>query len=139
MKRWLPALLLLTSGIAAATDPDLFGQWRGQVQYQATLTNAVDPAAHAVVGLTLSIEPQLRLIGISVENGCHLLGLATPTATPTRLDLDATLSGCRYVGFNRRLHGRAELDKAGRMVIVSFGDQFYNPATILEIKGTLAR
>ncbi|MGB8856739.1 MAG: hypothetical protein WCC58_08735, partial [Burkholderiales bacterium] len=39
------------------------------------------------------------------ENGCHLLGLASPTIGLSLYNIDVTLSGCNYSGFNRRYGG----------------------------------
>ena len=48
------------------------GGWRGQTQYQATVSGVVSPEAHAVVQMTIEIDPQGKVIGSSPENGCQL-------------------------------------------------------------------
>lgn len=82
-----------------------YGEWRGQTQYQAFIKSTSDPAGHAVTDLTLNIDPKGKVLGTSPENGCHLLGLASPGITPTILTLNVTLTGCSYEGYNRTYNG----------------------------------
>jgi hypothetical protein len=64
-----------------------------------------DPAGHAVTNLTIDISPQGKVVGMSTENGCRLLGLAAPGITPTIVKLNVTLTGCAYPGYNRSYKG----------------------------------
>jgi hypothetical protein len=108
MKRWMILLLLAATGAAHAKgDPaNLHGEWRGQAQYQATFDRKPDPAAHVVTNLTIRVEPDGKVWGTSTENGCKLLGIGRPMSpTINVLNLDVTLSGCKYDGLNRRYSG----------------------------------
>lgn len=89
----------------AGVPPGLAVLWKGQAQYQATVDNKLDPSGHAVSGLSLSISPDGKVVGNSPENGCSLLGIATLTPSQSRVDLDVTMSGCRYSGYNMRWSG----------------------------------
>ena len=90
--------------VPAAGKPDFYGGWSGQAQYQAKINSRPIDEAHAVVDLVLIINPKGKLTGASRENDCNALGFATPGLGPT-LNLDVTLTGCRYSGFNRRFTG----------------------------------
>lgn len=82
-----------------------YGEWRGQAQYQAFINSASDPAAHTVTTLALSIDPQGKVIGISTENGCRMLGIAAPGSTQIVVKLDVTVRDCKYAGLNRTYKG----------------------------------
>ena len=82
-----------------------YGDWRGQVQYQATFKGHPVAEAHAVVQTTLSIDPQGKILGSSPENGCKMNGIASPGIGQTILNLDITLTGCTFSKLNRRLTG----------------------------------
>lgn len=104
--RRLLLLFLLASSVAYADGyASPYGEWRGQTQYQAFIRTTSDPAAHTVTNLTLDISPQGKVVGMSAENGCRLLGLATPGITPPIVTLNVTLSGCAYSGYNRPYKG----------------------------------
>ena len=79
------------------------GGWRGQAQYQANVGGAVSQDAHAVVQMTLEIDPQGKAIGSSSENGCKLNGLVSPGFAPAVSSINVTFSGSSYPGFNRRM------------------------------------
>ncbi|MBL8421126.1 MAG: hypothetical protein JNK92_10875 [Dechloromonas sp.] len=99
-------LSLVFSNFVFADSYDTpYGDWRGQTQYQAFIRTNSDPAGHAVTNLTIRIEPQGKVTGSSTENGCKLLGLASPGITPTIVTLNVTLSGCAYAGYNRTFNG----------------------------------
>ena len=93
-----------------------FGGWRGQAQYQANVGGAVSQDAHAVVQMTLEIDPQGKVIGSSSENGCKLKGLVSPGFVPAVSSIDVTFSGCSYSGFNRRMSGTLGLYTAQKYV-----------------------
>src|SRR5574343_1879014 len=60
-----------------------YGDWRGQVQYQASFQGRPISEAHAVVQTTLSIDSQGKITGSSPENGCRMKGVSSPGMTPT--------------------------------------------------------
>lgn len=98
-----PVKVVGNNGNAAYATPS--GAWRGQAQFQATISGAEVNDAHAVVPLTLEIDPKGKVRGISSENGCKFLGISSPGMVPTMINLDVTLTECRYAGFNRRMFG----------------------------------
>ena len=100
-------LASLTSSFAHAGDYSTpYGTWRGQAQYQAMIKSISDPAAHIVTNLTIDIDPQGKVIGTSTENGCKLLGIASPSVAPYILSLNITLTNCNYSGYNRTYNGQ---------------------------------
>lgn len=128
------------SGNAAYSTLD--GDWRGQVQYQVMQNGQPLTAAHAIVPLVLSIEPQGKIKGVSQENGCQLKGIAAPGPVRNMLTIDVTLSGCRYKDFNRRLTGTMMLVSAQKHVqfrLYAVPVRIGRPAQSFEIKGTLRR
>ena len=125
---------------AAYSTPN--GDWRGQVQYQALQMSQPVPEAHAVIQAVLAIDPQGKITGSSPENGCKLVGIAGPGMTPTILNIDLTLSSCRYSGFNRPLHGSLSLypaQKYAQLWIYAHPVDLLRPGQSFEIKGTLRR
>jgi hypothetical protein len=103
-RAFLLSLLVATNALAQGyTTPH--GEWRGQTQYQAFIGTVSDPAAHAVVDLTVNIDPRGKVIGMSGDNGCRLLGVALPGPTPRILKLEVVLTGCSYAGLNRAYKG----------------------------------
>lgn len=119
-----------------------YGDWRGQVQYQAIQNGQPLPGAHAVVPLVLTIEPQGKLSGISQENGCRLKGITAPGIGPNLLTVDVTLSSCQHPDFNRRLTGTIALVPAQKHVqfwVYAMPVRIGRPAQSFEIKGTLRR
>lgn len=97
--------ILISSTAIAADYTSPYGEWRGQTQYQAFIRTTSDPAAHVITDLTINIDPRGKVLGTSVENGCRMLGLASPGVTPTIVTLNVTLSGCTYGGYNRTYQG----------------------------------
>jgi hypothetical protein len=95
------------------------GAWRGQTQYQAKVSGGVSPEAHAVVQMSIEIDPQGKVMGASPENGCKLKGLATPGVTAAIANLDVTFSECSYKGFNRRMSGRLAVYSAKKYAQLS--------------------
>jgi hypothetical protein len=89
-----------------------YGEWRGQAQFQATVAGAIAQEAHAVVPLTIVVNPQGKVIGSAPEVGCKIKGIAAPGVAATMLNLDLTLSECRYDGYNRRMSGYLSLYQA---------------------------
>lgn len=119
-----------------------YGDWRGQVQYQATYRGQSVAEAHAVVPTTISIDPQGKVVGVSPETGCRIKGVAIPGTMPTLLSLDVTLTSCRFAKFNRRLSGSLSLypvQKHAQFWIYAFPVDFLDPGWSFDIKGTLRR
>lgn len=98
--------LLLLSFNANAEGINLNGTWTGQVQFQATLGGEVVQTAHSVNTFMLVIHPHGKVVGISKENGCKLLGVASPSMGSHLLNLDITVSECSYNDYNQRYKGR---------------------------------
>lgn len=119
-----------------------YGDWRGQVQYQASINGQPISEAHAVVQTTVSIDPQGKITGSSPENGCRMKGLASPGPMPTILYLDITLTGCHYPNLNRRLSGTLALypaQKSSQFWIYATPMDLHKPGQSYDIKGTLRR
>jgi Domain of unknown function (DUF4124) len=83
----------------------IVGDWRGQTQFQGAENTQVIEAAHSVVPLVLTFSADGKVSGASADNGCALLGLWAPGATPRLFMLDITLKGCHFSGLNRRYTG----------------------------------
>lgn len=116
------------------------GDWRGQVQYQATYQGQPLSEAHAIVQTTVSIDPQGKILGSSPENGCQMKGIASPNTMPTVLNLDITLSGCTFKKLNRRLTGTLTLypaEKRAQFWIYAHPVDLFNPGWSYDIKGTM--
>ena len=119
-----------------------YGDWRGQLQYQATFNGQSVSEAHAVVQTTVSIDPRGKIVGSSPENGCKLKGIASPGIAPTILNLDITLTGCTFIKFNRRLTGTLALypaEKRTQFWIYAHPVDLLNPGWSYDIKGTMRR
>ena len=106
-----------SAAIAQGAGPhNLHGEWRGQTQYQATIGGKADDSAHTVTNLTIRVEPDGKVWGTSTENGCKLLGVWSPMgATMNVANLDVTLKGCQYSGFNQRYAGNLAFYSAGNV------------------------
>lgn len=120
----------------------LDGDWRGQVQFQASMQGRPIPDAHAVIPTVLSIDRRGKVTGSSPENGCKLVGIAAPGMMPTVIGLDITLSGCNYQDFNRRLSGTLSLypaQKYAQLWVYAFPVDLLRPGRTFDIKGTLRR
>jgi hypothetical protein len=83
----------------------IVGDWRGQTQFRGAQNAVVIEEAHSVVPLVLTFSADGKVSGSSADNGCSLLGLWAPGATPRLFMLDITLTGCRFSGLNRRYSG----------------------------------
>lgn len=108
MKRFFICALACSIGsfALAQSQPSPYGHWQGQTQYQAMIGTVSDPAAHVVIDLSLDIDPRGKVSGSSPENGCRLLGVASPGVAPYIVTLDVTLTNCSYAGFNRVYRGQ---------------------------------
>lgn len=119
-----------------------YGDWRGQVQYQVSQNGSPVTEAHSVVQTTFSIDPQGKIAGISPENGCKMKGIAAPGLMPTILNVDITLSGCKYPDLNRRLSGTLALFPAQQQAqfwIYAMPVDLLKPGRSFDIKGTMRR
>jgi hypothetical protein len=81
------------------------GDWQGQAKYVAKVDALADPAAHAVVELTVRVEAGGKISGFSAENGCRPLGVITPFSSPQVYRSQITVSGCRAASLNGRHMG----------------------------------
>jgi hypothetical protein len=117
----LTCLLPFHASADAAADgyASPYGEWRGQTQYQAMVKGESNPAAHAVINLTLSIEPGGKITGGSSDNGCRMLGIGAPGLAPHIVTLDVTLTGCTYAGFNRTYKGFLSVHTEKKHAILS--------------------
>jgi hypothetical protein len=138
-----PVFLLLLPAFVFAQDRSAFyGEWRGQAQYQATVAGAPDPAAHSVTNLTIALEPDGKVRGTSTENGCRMLGIASPGVLPTLTNLDVTFSGCQYGGLNRRFAGTLAVYEKGKYVALQLQSTqvgIGKVAASFDIKATMRR
>ena len=119
-----------------------YGDWRGQVQYQASLNGQPISEAHAIAQTTVTIDPQGKIAGSSPENGCKMKGISSPGMTPTVLNLDITPSGCNFRKLNRRMFGTLALypaEKQAQFWIYAHPVDLLNPGQSYDIKGTLRR
>lgn len=119
-----------------------YGEWRGQVQYQASYQSKPVAEAHAVVATTISIDPQGKVVGASPDNGCKIKGVASPGMASTLLNLDVTLTGCHYAKLNRRLFGTLVLypaEKHSQFWVYAHPVDLLNPGWSFDIKGTVRR
>lgn len=130
-------------GIANADAGDYktpFGTWLGQVQYQATTRGQLVPEAHTVVPLVLRIESSGKVTGVSTDNGCKLLGIATPAPyTPLLLQLDVTLSTCSFRDYNRRFTGNVVVDQQSRVANLSLNALGVGAMSAYNVKATMRR
>lgn len=132
---------------AAATAGDAAysttaGAWRGQAQFQATVNGAVVGDAHSVVPMVIEIDPQGKITGVSTDNGCRLLGVASPGFLPTMANLDITFTNCEYPGFNRRMSGTLSVYQGQKHAQLSLNGIQMAPGRIAatyDIRATLRR
>lgn len=120
----------------------LFGEWRGQAQFQASESGRQVAAGHAVAPLVLNVAPDSKVTGVSSDSGCKLLGLASPGFLPTVMNLDVTLSGCQYAPMNRRLTGTLALNTSAKVVQLSvqaYSVPTLGPTSRYEVTATLRR
>jgi hypothetical protein len=110
-----PATTAVPGAVAAAANNSpnnpisgaqtIVGDWSGQTQFQGAQNGQIMDEAHSVVPLVLTFSADGKVSSSSADNGCALLGLWAPGATPRLFMLDITLKGCRYSGLNRRYSG----------------------------------
>ena len=118
---------------------NIYGDWRGPTQFHARARGQPVPEAHSVVAMTIKIDPQGKLMGASADNGCRLLGLASPSAVPTVVNLDATLSGCKLKTYNKRFFGTLALYSAAKHTQLNLMSMSNLTGELFEIKATMRR
>lgn len=116
-----------------------YGEWRGQTQFQMTSKGKRVADAHSVVPMTIAIDQQGKVVGASPQNGCRILGVASPGPMATILTLDVSFSGCEYALYNRRFSGTLALyvrDKSTQLSLQSFAPMLTEQ---FDIKATMRR
>lgn len=134
--------LLLASATAQPTGGNPFpGTWSGTAQFQLNVGGKVDAAAHSVSDLALILDPKGRVVGQASENGCRFLGITTPGATVQMINLDVTLSACRYPAFNRRFNGTIIWSPNSQTGVLNLASNHIGlgKAEIYDIKATLRK
>ena len=119
-----------------------YGQWQGQAQFHAKVGTELDPAAHAVVDMTITIDPKGKLTSLAASNGCRALGIVTPGVAKTVFHLDVTFSGCQYSSFNRRFSGMLGLYPSAMYASFTLQNILVKPAQkplSYDVKATLKR
>lgn len=118
-----------------------YGEWRGQVQYQATEKGQRVETAHAVVPVVLVIANDNKVSGFSKDNGCKYLGIASPGFTSTLLNLDLSLKNCAYGGLNRRYSGTLLVNPSSKVAQLSLSglDARFGSISSYDLKATLRR
>ena len=138
------ALMLLPAhpATAASDYTNLYGDWRGQAQFHARVGSEDDPKAHSVSDLSISIDPEGKLVGSSAGTGCRALGVAAPGGPKTVMNLDVTFSGCTYTGYNRRFSGNLFLypkDSYASLRLRSFFSGDGGKSASYDVRATLKR
>lgn len=118
-----------------------YGPWRGQAQYQVTNSRHSQQSTHSVVPLMILVSDDGKVQGTSSENGCRLLGIATPGTSPRILNVDVTLSDCIAKDLNQRFRGSLVLNPADRSARLKLLAQRIGVGTALtaDIKASLRR
>lgn len=129
-----------TLNVNAAYDTP-YGEWRGQVQYQANEKGQRVDTAHSVVPVVLAIADDGKMSGVSKDNGCKYLGIASPGFAPTLLNLDVSLKDCAYIGLNRRYAGTLLLNPSSKVAQLSLSgfDSRLGSISSYDVKATLRR
>lgn len=110
--------LLCSSTASAGPFDNAVGSWWGQAEYIAKVNAVPDPAAQAVVDLTVTVEAGGKIFGESPANGCELSGVLTPGSTPQNYRSQVTVSGCRAGNLNGRWMGPISVKpQAGTLAI----------------------
>lgn len=122
------------------TNP--YGPWSGQAQFQIMNANVLKSEGnHFIAFLDIMIGEDGKVTGASAENGCRMLGLASPGITPTMLNLDVAISNCPAQLFNRRYHGTLIMSAKNRTAQLNVRalQIGIGQAVTADIKATLAR
>jgi hypothetical protein len=102
--RYLAILFVLLPMPSFGNVP-LYGIWQGQVEFHVSSGGNMVPESHSVVDTVLNIDENGKIIGQSKENGCRILGIATPGPSKAILNISINLTDCRYQGLNERYSG----------------------------------
>lgn len=134
--------LMLASATGQPIGANPFpGNWSGAAQFQLNVGGKVDAAAHSVSDLALTLDPKGRVVGNAPENGCRFLGITTPGTTVQMINLDVTLSACRYPAFNRRFNGTIIWSPNSQTGVLNLSSNQIGlgKAEIYDIKATLKK
>ena len=127
--------------ISSSSNPSPVGEWHGQMQYQGREHGQTLEEAHSVVPLSLNFTVDGKVSGPSPENGCKWLGVWSQGGRI--ISIDMSLTGCKYMGLNRRFTGTFLLgvpDSSGEMMLQAFTLPLPGQgARGYDIKGTLRR
>lgn len=111
-------VLLCSSTASAGPFDNAVGTWWGQAEYIAKVKAVPDPAAQAIVDLTVTVETGGKISGTSPANGCRLSGVLSPGSTPQNYRSQLTVSGCRAGSLNGRYMGPISVKpQAGTLAI----------------------
>jgi hypothetical protein len=88
--------------------------------------------------------PYGKLTGVSAGTGCHALGLVVPSGPKTVFNLDVTLSGCTYPGYNQRYSGNLflypkEKDSYASLRLRSYQVDTGSKSESYDVRATLKR
>ncbi len=137
--------LLTSAAVVSARAQDANvpnGEWRGQVQWYATVDAKPDPSAHSVGMLTLAVDPRGKVVVSGSDMGCTGLGLFSAGPMPVIKMLDITLKGCSHDGYNRRFGGTLLMQEGGRRVKLELranSIRIGSKTAFYEVKGVLSR
>jgi Domain of unknown function (DUF4124) len=126
--------------IPSSSNPSTAGGWRGQMQYQGRENGQTLDAAHSVVAASVAFTIDGKVTGASPENGCKWLGIWSQGGRI--ISLDVSLTGCTYLGLNRRYSGTFILgtpDSSGQVLLQAYTPPALGPVRLYDIKGTLRR
>lgn len=131
------ALCLIASPALAF---DGYGEWRGQAQFLVSEHGKPAPVAQEVVPLVIRVDPDGKVTGVSTENGCRLLGVASPRGNNV-MALDVTLRECRTAGLNRRISGSVAAYPSDRRLSLQLNsiDTQARPITTYEVTASTLR
>ncbi len=138
------ALAMSASVVAFAQTPAVNpfpGTWSGMTQFQLNVGGKIDPAAHSVSDLVLTLDPKGKVSGSAAENGCRFLGVTTPGFAGITINVDVTLSGCRYPAYNRRFNGTISWSGSSQTGVLNLSSNVFGlgKAEIYDIKATLRK
>jgi len=118
------------------------GEWRGQVQWYATVDAKPDTAGHSVGSLVLAIDPRGKVVISSSDMRCTGLGLFSTGPMPAIKTIDITLKGCMYEGYNRRFGGTLLLQDNSRTIklqLQASNIRIGSKTAFCEVKGLLTK
>lgn len=101
MKNALVLLFFVSLPSVAQDFSEFNGVWRGQSQFQATIRSKIDPSAHAVTNMAITIDPMGKIVGVSDGNGCKLSVLCSSCTMIINNQLHVL---CVTLGLNQRFN-----------------------------------